>query len=71
MSVVTVTGRTVLVRDEIRIGGALRRVVHVRRLHNGARLLLHTGELLVVLNAEEYEVYRSYPAPLPSRGGTR
>lgn len=68
---VTATARTICARDEIRIGGALRRVVTVQRLHNGARVLLHTGELLVVLTAEEYLVHRPRPALLPAQGGVR
>jgi sugar diacid utilization regulator len=56
--VVAVTSRSVLMMDEIRIGGQLRRIVNVEQLHNGARLILHTREMLIISTSNEYLVHR-------------
>lgn len=56
---VTVTARTIQVRDVISVGGRRARVESVEPLHNGARCRLADGDLLVLGNGREFTVERA------------
>jgi hypothetical protein len=58
-TVITVTARTIRVRDVILIGGQPRRVVTMRAVHGGTQLRLDSGELLVIGLRQEYTVTRT------------
>lgn len=60
---VSVTARTVQARDGILIGGQVRRVHRVERVHGGARLSLHTGERLIIGLRHAYTVTRPVAGP--------
>jgi hypothetical protein len=59
--IVTVTARTVQIRDCILIGGQPRKVMNIRAVHGGSQLSLHTGERLIIALREEYTVSRPVP----------
>jgi hypothetical protein len=58
----SVTARTVQVRDVILVGGQPRMVMGVRAVHGGRQLHLDTGELLTIRFGREYTVTRPAPA---------
>jgi hypothetical protein len=59
--IVTVTARTVQIRDCILIGGQPRKVTDIRAVHGGSQLSLHTGERLIIALRQEYTVSRPVP----------
>jgi hypothetical protein len=60
--VMSVTARTVQVRDVMLVGGQSRMVTGIRAVHGGRQLHLDTGELLTIRFGREYTVARPDPA---------